>query len=136
MKTKKQNDKIVNIDLWIKGKAKKEDWERYDGLLLVYCNFLFQNKIGTWGVRETAIGKTSDGLLRGNYYYVLEKETTKAVSELKRMIKNFRLTSVTKVKVGNPIESKTDYKTKFEKEKEFSWTYIRFESGRSKKRII
>lgn len=125
MATKKQNDKIVNIDFWIREKAKSEDWERYNALLFSYGEYLFQNKIGTWGGRETAMGKPDDGLVRTNYYYVLEKGTNKAVTELKRMIKNFRLTAVTKVQVGKPIESKTDYKSKFEKEKEFAWVSYR-----------
>jgi len=123
--TKKKNEKIINLDLWIKTKATTEHWERYEALLVTFSNFLFQNKIGTWGGRETAIGKPTDQLIRTNYWFVLEEGTEKATLELKRIIKNFRLGLVTKIQVGRPTESKTDYKTKFQKEKEFVWSYYR-----------
>jgi hypothetical protein len=126
-KIKKQNERVVNLDLSIKSKAKKEDWERYEALLVTFGNYLFQNKIGTWSGRETAMEKLKgkNEIERINYWYVLESGIDKAFIELKRIIKNFRLVSVTKMEVGSLIKSKTDYKTKFEKEKEFSWIYHR-----------
>ena len=122
---KSKYEKIINLDLWIKTKATSAEWERYDALLVVFGNFVFQNKIGRWGGRETAMGNPKDGLGRTNYWFVLESGASKAVKELTRMVKNFRLEKVTKIQVGIAIESKDDYKKKIEKEKEFCWSYTR-----------
>lgn len=117
--------KIINLDLYIMPKASKEEWERYEAVLLTFGNFLFQNKIGTWGGRETAIGSENHYFARTNYWFVIESGVDKSVKELNRIVKNFRLGKVTKVKVGILIESKTDYKNRISKEKTFTWQYYR-----------
>lgn len=127
--TENENYEIINLDLWIKDVATSDDWERYEALLITFGNYLFQNNIGEWGGRETAIGKTPDGLVRCNYWFVLKKETDKSALELKRMVKNFQLESVTEIKIkfdkSGKIDFKTNFKAKFEDKKSNDWSCYR-----------
>jgi len=124
-KNKKQYEKIFNIEISMKSNGTSDDWERYEAVLIAFGNSVFQQGIGTWGGRETAFGKPFDDLVRTNYWYVLETGLDKAVSELKRIVKNFRLGRVTKTEIGKAFVPKTDYKKEFQNQKEFSWSYSR-----------
>lgn len=135
MKSIKKSNQVFNLDLGIKIGATKAEQERYEAVLVAFSNFLFQEKIGKWGGRETLMGKPTkkQGVLpclRINYWFVIEEGRGKAIKELKRIVKNFRLQ-----KVSNPIsdtDAFDDLRTKgislkqqVAKMKEFTWTYTR-----------
>lgn len=132
MKNKKQFPATRMIDLWIKEKATSQEWDRYESVLLTFTNFLFQNEIGDWSGRETAIGNTTDGLIRTNYWSILNSDIDKAEVKLKEIIKNYRLNRVTKIEVSKEpyTEHKKNYKDIFKKKKEFTWIY--YKSKKSK----
>ena len=123
MKKKKTYDKIVNIDLEIHKNATSDELERYDGVLPIITYQMFKNEIGTWGGRETCMSEPEDGFVRTNYWYVLESGLEKAKQEIERIVKNFNLQNFTNLKIGNPIDSETDYKTKFKKSKSLDWSW-------------
>lgn len=122
---KKQYEKTVMLDLWIKSIATPEDKERYNGLVIVFSNELFQLRIGEWGGRESCLGKPVDGLAQTHYWSVLESKAKKAETELKRMVKNFKLGSITKLKISEPIDSQVDCKKQIEQGNELIWRFFR-----------
>lgn len=125
MKTKKNFEKVANIDLDIHKNATTDEWERYDAALTTISYLLFKDSIGTWGGRETCMGIPEDGWLRTNYWFVLESGLDKAKQEIERIIRNFNLSKFTKLTIGEPSESKTDYKTKFKKEESMKWSWYK-----------
>ena len=127
MKNKKEFLTTRMIDLWIKEKATSEEWDRYESVLIIFTNFLFQNEIGDWSGRETAMGKPSNGLERTNYWIILNSDIDKAKAELEKIVKNYQLIHVTKIEMSKEpdIEDKKNYKDIFKKKKEFTWTYYK-----------
>ena len=115
-------EKTICIDLSI-NLADDQEVERYNSLILTFSVYLFQNEIGTWGGRETGMAKNDKDVERTNYWYVLESSKDVALAEFKRMVKNYRLNSKTKIVIGQPYSSKTDYKSEFKKKDSFVWSF-------------
>ena len=123
MAKKKNFEKIVNIDLEIHKDATSDEWERYDAVLPVITYHVFKENIGGWGGRETCMGEPGDGYIRTNYWRVLESGVDKAKEQIERIIKNFNLSDFINLRIGDSINSETDYKTKFKKEKTLEWSW-------------
>ena len=111
--------KIINIDFSIKSNATAEEFERYEAVIILFSAFLFQNIIGGWEGKETTL--KTDNYVRTNFWFVLASDNAKAVNELMRMVSNFKLKKVTKVKVGKAENSDMHLKKalKFSRNQEF-----------------
>jgi ribosomal protein L16 Arg81 hydroxylase len=122
MKTNKVFEKIVNIDLDIHKDATSDDLERYDAALPIISYNLLKENIGDWGGRETSL-KGNDDYVRTNYWFVIESGLEKAQKEIKRIVENFSLSKITKLRISSPQKSNADYKTQLENNKELSWSW-------------
>lgn len=125
-------EKTVYLDFSISNNASNDDWERHDGLLVMFSEYLFSNSIGTWSGRESALSNNQTRL-RTNFWLVLEKSKEQALERLKQMTKNFSLEHCTEIKLGeNASQTEKSIIQRIKKEKSFSWTYYKFK-GRPKK---
>lgn len=124
---KKEFEKTATISLSILGKAKNDDWERYEAALICFSNFLFQENAGMYNGRETAIinKPKKNEKEKTTFWFVLESKQKLAINKLKKIIKNFNLSDVTTFTNGIPQKETEDYKKIFEKRKKFSWDYTK-----------
>lgn len=125
-----KKEKKCFIDFHLLGNQSTENWKRYEAVLIAFGNYLFQNNIGTWSGRETSLSKKNtkkDTLTRTNFWIILESGKEKAEEELKRLVKNFRVSSFTKIKIGNTFEQQKneDFSKFLKKQKNFTWIYYR-----------
>ncbi|WP_108422372.1 hypothetical protein [Flagellimonas amoyensis] len=118
-------EKIVNIDLEIHKVANTADWERYDAALPIISLRLFQKNLGAWGGRETYLGKSADGFIKTNYWFVLESCVEKAREQIEGIIKNFNLGGFTRLIVGDAVPSEHDFKKELEEAESLEWVWDR-----------
>lgn len=126
MSKKRENNwqKIVNIDLEIHHEVNSDEWERYEAVLPIISLALLREQIGLYGGRETCLGIPDEGYIQSNYWYVLETRVEIAKKELERIISNFELREFTRLKIGKPAESDTDFEADIKKETSLKWNFV------------
>lgn len=121
---KTKYERIINIDLQILDNGTSADWQRYDAALPIISLKLLEKNCGIWAGRETCLGKGKcPDFRRTNYWYVLESKAKEASNEIKTIVKNFRLQTITKTVAGPPVDTKKDYKEVIEKMKTLNWAW-------------
>jgi len=122
-----EKNELFIVNVYRKLKATEEEQERYNAAIITIAKELYLKNYGFYDGRETFL--KSDTKFDNKYpfvtiFYVLIENKQQALDYINSVIKNFRVTKISKVKSGITYTINVNkIKKNISDRKQFTWTW-------------